>query len=185
MLGILHWLSIWDIPITLLLLLLLLLVFLLLLLFTDQELLRGPAKLPTLHLSLRGLYHNGWQPVLQLTAALKVWGVREYLQGNKTRAESAVESHEASLVIELKCCIMINLYALKRHCAKAALGCLQTVIQHHMTRLVGRLYKSIIIVWKTNSTQGNKKYMFLRSGTCYGKLQTRNEVVNLLWGIYE
>lgn len=68
------WLSIWDSAITLLI------VFLLL---ADQKLLWRPAKLPALDFSLRRFNHNRWQAVLELAAAVKVWGVREYLKEAK------------------------------------------------------------------------------------------------------
>lgn len=38
----------------------------------DQELLGGPPELPTLHLPLCGLHHDGRQTVLQFAAAVKV-----------------------------------------------------------------------------------------------------------------
>lgn len=70
-------LSVWDAAI-ILLLFLLLVVFLLL--FTDQKLLWRPAKLPTLDFSLCRLNHDGWQTIFELTAAVEVWGVWEYLK---------------------------------------------------------------------------------------------------------
>lgn len=47
-----------------------LLLFLILLL--HEEFFRRPSQLPTLHVPLRGLHHDGGQAVLQLTVAIEV-----------------------------------------------------------------------------------------------------------------
>lgn len=65
-LRILHRLSVWDTAV------ILLLFFLLLLFFADQKLLRGPAELPALDLSLRRLNHDGRQAIFELTATVEV-----------------------------------------------------------------------------------------------------------------
>lgn len=75
-------LSIWDAPITLLVLFLLIFF----LLFTDKKLLWRPAKLPTLNLPLCWLDHNRRQAIFELTAAVKIRRVGEYL-GGKTVVE--------------------------------------------------------------------------------------------------
>lgn len=66
----------------LLLLVVLLCIFTAFLLFLllDKELLRRPSQLPALHITLRGLHHDGGQAVLQLAVTVKVRGIRENLK---------------------------------------------------------------------------------------------------------
>lgn len=70
-LRILCWLSVLDAAVIVLLHFFVIVLFFFLL-FTDQELLRRPAKLSALDFSLCRLHHDGWQTIFELTATVKV-----------------------------------------------------------------------------------------------------------------
>lgn len=86
-LRILHGLSVLDAAVIVPLLLFVIVVVVVLLFFTDQELLWRPAKLSALDFSLCRLDHDGRQAIFELTAAVEVWWVREYLGKKKMRID--------------------------------------------------------------------------------------------------